>query len=377
MAYQFLNVEFQVLCLAFLAVLSVYHIRLEQGRSAIKGIYGMTAMIAVSDILSCLLWGKEGMFVSCLAMKTVRLCCFAFVGLLWLDDYTERNPLEIYKSRNFKILRLLPALAVVLISLISVETGWIYCADEEMQLVRGEHFYIALLPLVYVLWVAVLALADRKKAKTEQQRNSFLVPVVLAAFVCLVSILEVFVLQEDLSLMTGAILLSMFLIFARGQDRQIRVDNLTQLLNRYGMDDEIQEQLDQYKKDHNDSFYVIMCDLDNFKHINDTWGHLEGDRALVMISETLTRVAEQFDVEAFRMGGDEFVLIADTSDEMFIKELCETLKTELDAIDFRDDFDIRMSVGAAKYDGKTSVEELLNRADMLLYEAKRETKKKQ
>ncbi|MBQ4517300.1 MAG: GGDEF domain-containing protein [Clostridia bacterium] len=374
MAYQFLNVEFQLFCLAFLAVLAVYHLRLEQ-RSVLKGMYGMTAMVAVSDILSSLLLGREGMFFSCLAMKTVRVCCFTFIGLLWLDDYISQNPSEGYQSRWFKGFRLLPALTMVALAVVSLETGWIYRADEQMQLVRGEHFYLVLLPLIYVLWVAGLALADRRKAKTEQQRNSFLVPVVLAVFVILISVAEVFVLREGLSLMTGVILLSMFLLFARRQDRQIRVDNLTQLLNRYGMDDEIQEQLDQYKKDHNDSFYVIMCDLDNFKHINDTWGHLEGDRALVLISETLTRVAEQFDVEAFRMGGDEFVLIADTSDETLIKELCETLKTELDAIDFRDDFDIRMSVGAAKYDGKTSVEELLNRADMLLYEAKRETKR--
>jgi len=158
------------------------------------------------------------------------------------------------------------------------------------------------------------------------------------------------------------------------QNNKIRVDNLTKLYNRYGMDAELKEQLRQYERDHNDSFYIIACDLDNFKHINDSWGHPEGDRALILIAEALTRVAKKFDSDVFRIGGDEFVIITDKSEEGLALEVTVAIKDELDNIDFRSDFDIKMSIGVALYDGVTPIDELLSNADKKLYEAKKNKK---
>ena len=151
----------------------------------------------------------------------------------------------------------------------------------------------------------------------------------------------------------------------------IKVDNLTKLYNRYGMDLELKEQLKQYKKEHTDSFYIISCDLDNFKHINDTWGHPEGDRALVLVAGVLSKVGKLFNSEVFRIGGDEFIIITDTSEEGLANKVEETIKKELDNIKFRDDFNIKMSIGIALYDGITAIDELINNADKKLYEAKK------
>ena len=159
--------------------------------------------------------------------------------------------------------------------------------------------------------------------------------------------------------------------FVKQQDYQIKIDNLTKLYNRYGMDVELREQLRQYEQEHSDSFYLIACDLDNFKHINDTWGHLEGDRALILVASALSSVAKRFDSEVFRIGGDEFVIITDKSDEGLAEAVTDAVRNELDLIEFRDDFDIRMSIGYALYDGVTSIDDLLNSADKKLYEAKK------
>jgi len=151
---------------------------------------------------------------------------------------------------------------------------------------------------------------------------------------------------------------------------KISVDNLTRLHNRYGMDEKIREQLQQYAKDKNDSFYLIVCDLDNFKHINDTWGHLEGDRALILISSALLEVSKEFNSKVFRIGGDEFVIITDKSDEGLAYRITERIKEQLDKIDFRDDFRIKISMGVSLYDGKTRIKDLLENADKKMYEAK-------
>lgn len=164
---------------------------------------------------------------------------------------------------------------------------------------------------------------------------------------------------------------AMIFSFAIDQYNKIRMDNLTKLYNRYGMDAELKEQLRQYEHESENSFYLIVCDLDNFKHINDTWGHLEGDRALVLIAGVLSKVAKRFRSNVFRIGGDEFVIITDTSEKELAFDITKALKNELDNIEFRDDFDIKMSIGVALYDGVTSVDDLLNRADKKLYEAKK------
>ena len=152
---------------------------------------------------------------------------------------------------------------------------------------------------------------------------------------------------------------------------KVRMDSLTKLYNRYGMDAELREQLRQYKRTYEDSFYIIACDLDNFKHINDTWGHLEGDRALVLIAGVLSKVAKRFRSNVFRIGGDEFVIITDKSEQGLAEQVMDAIKNALDKIEFRDDFDIKMSLGYALYDGVTPIDELLGNADKKLYEAKK------
>ena len=158
------------------------------------------------------------------------------------------------------------------------------------------------------------------------------------------------------------------------QYNKIIVDELTGLYNRYGMDAEVEKQLRQYKRKSTDSFYVIACDLDNFKHINDEWGHAEGDRALVLIADALSKAGKKFSSGVFRIGGDEFVIIADTSEEGLATEVAKAVEDELDNVDFRDEFEIEISIGFALYDGKTPIKELLKKADKKMYEAKKESK---
>ncbi len=194
----------------------------------------------------------------------------------------------------------------------------------------------------------------------------------LCACLCAVfGVLSFFSLSYGLSVATFVLVFAIMVMFAAEQNNKIKMDNLTKLYNRYGMDLELKEQLRQYEREHSDSFYIIACDLDNFKHINDTWGHPEGDRALILVAGALARIGKKFSAGVFRIGGDEFIMITDTSEEGLAIEVTNAIKVELDNIDFRNDFDIKMSIGVALYDGVTPIDELLNNADKKLYEAKK------
>lgn len=207
----------------------------------------------------------------------------------------------------------------------------------------------------------------RGKSRLSPMGKNLICALVLIVFAALALMCLAFNLNTAAFILALAILVDLIVDLYN----KLRMDNLTKLYNRYGMDAELREQLRQYARENEDSFYIIACDLDNFKHINDTWGHQEGDRALVLIAGVLSKVAKSFKSNVFRIGGDEFVIITDKSEDGLAEKIMEAVKNALDEIDFRDDFDIKMSLGYALYDGVTPIDVLLNSADKKLYEAKK------
>lgn len=222
--------------------------------------------------------------------------------------------------------------------------------------------------LIALLWMYHCMKNIALKRKSERKRALLITlpAVLICAFQAMIT--------DGLSCACFGISISLMILLLDTQHNKIIVDRLTKLQNRYGLDEEIQEQLAQYRKDKNDSFYVIACDMDNFKSINDTWGHAEGDRALKLVAEILTEVADKNNAMAFRNGGDEFIIITDKADKDVAENICNQVEDEFAKVHFRDDFTIKISMGIALYDGKTSVSELLNRADGELYEVKQNRK---
>lgn len=205
----------------------------------------------------------------------------------------------------------------------------------------------------------------------KESKNIKLKTVMFLLLTITVGVLNFLFLLRGIGAITYLLVFVIVAVFALEQFNKIRVDKLTGLYNRYGLDIELRKQLRQYRRKNSDSFYVISCDMDKFKHINDQWGHLEGDRALKLVSDTLIKASENFDADVFRIGGDEFVIITDTSEEGLAREITDAIKKEFDNIKFRDDFDLNISIGYALYDGVISIKDLIDRADKKLYEAKK------
>lgn len=222
----------------------------------------------------------------------------------------------------------------------------------------GVFFAVAAMGELICLW---------KQCIEQKKYAMFFFGVILV----LIGAIQLLLFKNALSLGGYIIFALLLMLFSHARYKKIITDKLTGLCNRYAMDIEIKKQLRQYKIDKTDSFYIIACDLDNFKTINDTWGHAEGDRALVLIAEALTSIAAQYHASVFRIGGDEFVIITDITEQALIDGFAAKLKKQLEDIDFRDDFEIRMSVGTALYDGATPVTELIECADKNLYLAKK------
>lgn len=105
---------------------------------------------------------------------------------------------------------------------------------------------------------------------------------------------------------------------------------------------------------------IILFDVDEFKAINDTKGHLEGDKILQKVAKTLTEVFFAADYRVFRIGGDEFAVIAENIDEPEMIRLLLVLRERFEA-----DGEIRVSKGYAIV--KNNVNKAFKEADEMLY----------
>ncbi len=154
--------------------------------------------------------------------------------------------------------------------------------------------------------------------------------------------------------------------------KQSYSDGLTGLFNRRYFDDALQGEMNRVQR-YDGSFSVFFIDLDNFKKLNDTYGHQAGDLTLKVVSDILQTMKRTEDT-ACRYGGEELVLILPETEKMNALVIAERIrkKVEETGLEFEGKrFNVTLSGGIASYpaDGKEA-HELVHAADVALYQAK-------
>lgn len=162
-------------------------------------------------------------------------------------------------------------------------------------------------------------------------------------------------------------------------DRELRylalTDDLTCLYNRRGFFAAAAQQLKLAQRNAQ-SLLLLFCDVNNLKEINDTYGHQQGDMALIRTADALEQSFRGSDILS-RLGGDEFVVLAlETSNqtqEVILRRLEKNLKKS-SATELR--YELSVCVGVARFDPKRAVSlgELMVQADKAMYEKKRSAK---
>jgi diguanylate cyclase (GGDEF)-like protein len=163
---------------------------------------------------------------------------------------------------------------------------------------------------------------------------------------------------------------------SKKREEEIRIlavtEPLTGLYNRRGFMTLADQQIKAATRT-NKKMSLLFIDLDGLKPINDTWGHEEGDRALVSAANVLKQTFRESDIMA-RIGGDEFAVLAvDATEtpEIVIKRLTGQIALHNAQPNRR--YEISMSIGTAVYDPQVpcSLDDLISRADTLMYEQKK------
>lgn len=151
------------------------------------------------------------------------------------------------------------------------------------------------------------------------------------------------------------------------------IDELTGLFNRRYLKERFQEEMKQAQR-HNYPLACLMIDIDYFKEINDTFGHLLGDKILAGIARLIRSSLRASDVVG-RYGGEEFIVLLPQTDKPGALSAAEKLRKNLEQHVFRHEghgISVTASIGIAVYHGQDwSLEDLIDLADFALYQAKK------
>lgn len=149
---------------------------------------------------------------------------------------------------------------------------------------------------------------------------------------------------------------------------------MTKVKNIRSLNEDVDSMTDVEKE----KLIFVMMDLDHFKRINDHYGHITGNRALIFFSKKITTFlseAHQDQVEVYRYGGEEFLVIFKDStlksvQKTILRFQAFLLKNKLN-IGGEGKITLYFSAGISKYDSSLDVYELINQADQALYAAKK------
>jgi diguanylate cyclase (GGDEF)-like protein len=154
-------------------------------------------------------------------------------------------------------------------------------------------------------------------------------------------------------------------------ERQSREDGLTGLYNRRFFDSAFRQEHARVQRSRR-SLSVALCDIDDFKSVNDRYSHSVGDRTLKTLAGILQKSSRSSDVVA-RYGGEEFALLLPDTDNGSAGDFCERLRESIESYPWEQiqpGLRVTISAGVATDDGELDIDDLMRQADQRLYQAK-------
>lgn len=268
-----------------------------------------------------------------------------------------------------KYTRVMKPLILVSLSIIILNyfTHFLFYLDQNNVYHRGPLFY----PLVFIsfsFFIFTLGMIIYNKKRIHAGHFAPMVFFVVPTIVT--TILAIFMYGTAISWVGTT--LAIFIIYLFIQSQRLGTDFLTNLYNRRQLDEYLQNHIRGRRK--NEKFGIIMIDINQFKRINDCWGHSAGDEVLIAHSKILKSSFRSGEF-IFRYGGDEFIVIMKST---CIDDITAAVKRFTTSIDQFNKTNINpwilgVSIGYDFYDPSSSdldIADLLNHVDRLMYQAK-------
>lgn len=316
-------------------------------------------------------WNGTMMWITVFVYYTlIDVLALGWFVYTYANIYEDR---ELIEDKRLVFFTLAPLLALLLV--MTCWPGLIFDINERNHYVKGQLF-----PLQYGAWMLYMIVAAgmafflRKNANTREKREEC---------VCLAYFPALPLLGGMIQRITGGMatawpftVASVVMVYVKMQRTQISLDPMTGLNNRNRFNQYIQSKIDNDKG--GNSWYLLLIDIDDFKQINDAYGHMAGDEALKKMAVILKRAFGRMNAFLARFGGDEFVVVLDCKRDKDLQNALILLEVVMNNENRHDNARCQLScsVGCVKYDGEVmkTKEELIAAADREMYFQKRNRK---
>ena len=287
---------------------------------------------------------------------------FQFAEIKFHSKFAENVP--------FRIATFIPIIVLIGLYILSLNNGICFSVAEDGSLIPGPLASLTgIVDNIYGISIIAHAAILLTSEKVPSRKKEYKAQIVFIVICTIGGITDALV--QNTPIMPLAIALSFNYLFGNLQEVQIFNDALTSLHNRRHANHFLEEARTAASDDN--PFFLFILDVDNFKHINDTMGHLEGDRALQAVAKALQVSSNLFNGFTARWGGDEFMILINSKDPQIPEKLIEALKTNLEQVAHSRSISYKLSVSIG-YTRCTSTQrtttELIYEADQMLYQNK-------
>lgn len=283
-----------------------------------------------------------------------------------------RNWVSDPKKRMFS---LIPAGLLTIMTLCTLKWHFFFYIDAEGIYQRGP-LYLVVLPFVYIymIMIAIRMITMFPKKKYYAFRGKLEMVGGVVIFPLIAGILQVFL--PGISVVCFGLTLGVIQAFTAFLTNRITMDELTQVNNRTKLIQYLENYMESHTQVEETDLHFLMIDLDDFKNINDTYGHLEGDNALVRTANVLKKTMAGHAGILARYGGDEFCIAGEMTEED-AEDLITNLHANLELANIAAacPYNIGMSVGCGRFTKEVeTIPDLVKKADEDLYRRKKEKK---
>lgn len=293
----------------------------------------------------------------------------SLIGYFYTNYILKRINLQ--EKREYKLILYIPLILSIFFLIINLTKKILFTISIDNLYSPSKYLYLYnLINAVYVLIIITNLISYyfyNKNSKNEIKSLILftLLPVVSAG-----------IQNYNYGIILGQVgfTLSKLLIYFNNQKKEANYDELTGVYNRRAFNKRANKIYYSNK-----SMFLMLMDADDFKIINDKYGHLEGDKALIQIAYILNRAINNThkNYSLARYGGDEFVIVGNIQNKDEVAQLINQIEEEEKKYnkETNNKYNIKLSIGyALQNDNHTLLEDLIKEADALMYAKKRKRK---
>ena len=313
--------------------------------------------------------GNHGLSYALKTLYHLTLCVGVFAWCGYADS--ERGP-GVFQRRKSLLILLIPLALPLAMILLNGSNHLVFEISESGSYVRHALFQVEMGYLLFGSGILAVRLVAHARAESDPSKRAQMH--LTATFpLCIALAWLLSWMGEAFPVICVAITAEVLCLYIGGARHEVSVDKLTQVNNRQNL----VAFMDHKERNNNGNVYLMMIDVDEFKQINDNFGHIEGDVALVAVAGVLKRACGPFPKRPYiaRYGGDEFIVIAE-ADGYDMAELAAAIDDELRKANAAPRaYALMLSVGVVHWDPGLDRKQVIDLADAEMYRVKRQRRR--